>query len=166
MLYYLDSFSNVNMFSSASIHTIKQSFHVPSTVFFILLIKRTLQIFITTAEKRALVKLVSHHTKLYKLREAISTLVFNKSLPNLASLLIPAKTFFPAVLKDFRWLLVISKVEKPVGGFICPVVLIAGAWNCVDMYWKVSWVKDAHLYRIELELVRTFFIALWEGLTF
>lgn len=165
MLYYLDSFSNVNTFSSASIHTIKQSFPVPSRVFFILLIKRTLQIFITTAEKRALVTCLPPYKTLQTSRSYIYV-SFNRSLPNLASLLIPAKTFFPAVLKDFRWLLVISKVEKPVGEFIYPVVLIAGAWNCVDTYWKVSWVKDAHLYRIELELVRTFFIALWEGLTF
>lgn len=167
MLYYLDSFSNVNMFSSASIHTIKQSFHVPSTVFFILLIKRTLQIFITTAEKRALVKLVSHHTKLYKLREAISTLVFNKSLPNLASLLIPAKTFFPAVLKDFRWLLVISKVWKTRGRIYLPCCTHSwGLKLCGHVLKRFLSKRCTSLQDIELELVRTFFIALWEGLTF
>ena len=63
----------------------------------------------------------------YKLCGPISSLVFNKSLSNLASLLIPARTFFPAVLKDFRSPLVILKVEKTVEGLIYPVVLLAGA---------------------------------------
>ena len=49
--------------------------------------------------------------------------------------------------------------------YLPSIVLLAGAWSCAEMYWKVSWVKDAHLYRIELELMRTFFIALCEGLT-
>lgn len=35
------------------------------------------------------------------------------------------KDFFPAVLNDFRWLLVVSKVEKTVEGFNYPVVLHA-----------------------------------------
>ena len=163
MLYYLDSFSNVNTFSSASIHTIKQSFPVPSRVFFILLIKRTLQIFITTAEKRALVTCLPPYKALQTSRNYIYV-SFQQITPKLGIFTDSCKDFLPRRVEGL--FLVISKVEKPVGGFIYPVVLIAGAWNCVDMYWKVSWVKDAHLYRIELELVRTFFIALWEGLTF
>ena len=95
MLYYLDSFSNVNTFSSASIHTIKQSFPVPSRVFFILLIKRTLQIFITTAEKRALVTCLPPYKALQTSRSYIYV-SFQQITPKLGIFTDSCKDFLPS----------------------------------------------------------------------
>ena len=94
MSYYLDSFSNVNTFSSASIHTIKQSFPVPSRVFFILLIKRTLQIFITTAEKRALVTCLPPYKALQTSRSYIYV-SFQQITPKLGIFTDSCKDFLP-----------------------------------------------------------------------
>lgn len=95
MLYYLDSFSNVNTFSSASIHTIKQSFPVPSRVFFILLIKRTLQIFITTAEKGALVTCLPPYKALQTSRSYIYV-SFQQITPKLGIFTDSCKDFLPS----------------------------------------------------------------------